>query len=243
MQIALIGYGKMGKTIEPMLETRGHGIHAIFDSRRKPKTLDLQGADVAIEFTRPELALEHIRICAEAGCPIVTGTTGWNHQLGEALAVIQQFNGAMFYASNFSLGVNIAFHLTEVMSSLLAKFPEYMPSIEEIHHIQKLDAPSGTAITFADKIIDNHQSFSGWKLSEKSDDNKIPIHSIREGNVTGTHHVRFTSSNDQIEISHTAFNRNGFASGAITAAEFLVGKSGIYTMADLIKTHSSFIQH
>ncbi|MFM7106666.1 MAG: 4-hydroxy-tetrahydrodipicolinate reductase, partial [Flavobacteriales bacterium] len=168
MQIALIGYGKMGKTIEPLLLSRGHQIHSIFDSTHQVNAAELSGASVAIEFTRPELALHHIRICAEAGCAIVTGTTGWNHQREEAFSIINELNGALFYASNFSLGVNIAFHLTEILTSILANFPNNKPTIEEIHHTQKLDAPSGTAISFADKIMGQNHSYKGWKLSEKS---------------------------------------------------------------------------
>lgn len=243
MQIALIGYGKMGKTIEPLLLSRGHQIHSIFDSTHQVNAAELSGASVAIEFTRPELALHHIRICAEAGCAIVTGTTGWNHQREEAFSLINEFNGALFYASNFSLGVNIAFHLTEILTSILANFPNYKPTIEEIHHIQKLDAPSGTAISFTDKIMGQNHSYKGWKLSEKSGADDIPITAIREGNVPGTHHVKFTSENDQIEISHYAINRNGFALGAITAAEFLSGKRGIFTMSDMLNIHTSYNQH
>ena len=243
MQIALIGYGKMGKAIEPMMMSRGHQLHSIFDSSRKLKASDLSGADMAIEFTQPELALHHIRICAEAGCPIVSGTTGWNHQREEAFSVIHEFHGALFYASNFSLGVNIAFRLTEILTSILEKFPEYTPAIEEIHHTQKLDAPSGTAITFADKIMEHNEIYKGWTDSENWGTDEIPIKSIRQGSVPGTHHIRFTSENDQIEISHQAFNRNGFALGAITAAEFLSNKKGIFTMTDMLNHHTSINQH
>lgn len=243
MQIALIGYGKMGRTIEPLLLSRGHQIHSIYDSGRKLNPSDLQGADAAIEFTRPELALHHIRMCAEAGCAIVTGTTGWHQQREEAFSHIQQHNGALFYASNFSLGVNIAFHLTEILTSTLAKFPEYKPTIEEIHHTQKLDAPSGTAISFADTIKAHNPLYTGYTLSDPAGAGEIPITAKREGNVPGTHHIRFTTASEQIEISHYAFDRKGFALGAITAAEFLSGKKGIFTMTDMLNNHTSFIQH
>ena len=243
MQIALIGYGKMGKALEPLILSRGHNIHSVFDSKRKVTTADLAGATLAIEFTRPELALQHIRLCAEAGCPIVTGTTGWNHQREEAYTIIRENNGALFYASNFSLGVNIAFHLTETLAMMLEKFPEYKASIEEIHHTQKLDAPSGTAITFAEKIIERNRFYNRWSLSNHPGSHEIPVRAVREGNVPGTHHIKFSSDNEQIEISHYAFNRTGFASGAITAAEFLVGKMGIFTMADMLNYNTTPIQH
>lgn len=243
MQIALIGYGKMGKTIETLLVERGHSVHSIFDSKRLPNVAALACADVAIEFTRPELALSHLRICAEANCPVVIGTTGWNHLRQEAFAIVKEFNAALFFASNFSPGVNIAFYLTEVVTALLKKFPEYRPTIEEIHHAKKLDAPSGTAITFAEKIMEQNPSFVGWNMAVDPSYQEIQMKAIREGNVPGTHHIRFTSANDQIEISHYAFNRLGFAAGAITAAEFLFGKSGIYSMSDLLSHNISELKH
>lgn len=243
MEIALIGYGKMGKAIEPLLQSRGHRLHSVYDSHRRLNADALAGADAAIEFTRPELAIQHIRICAQAGCPIITGTTGWHAHRDTAFEIVKEYNGALFYASNFSPGVNIAFHLTEILTAILKKFPEYKPVIEEIHHTQKLDAPSGTAITFAEKIIEQNPFYRRWVLSDHCQVNEIPIKSIRQGEVAGTHHIRFTSENDQIEISHLAFNRHGFALGAITAAEFLHGKHGVYTMSDLLNDENYSITH
>ncbi len=230
MKIALVGYGKMGKIIDEIAQSRGHEIVARL--KETPKAELLNGADVAIEFSNPEAAFENIKVCLENQIPVICGTTGWlerKHEI-EKLAVEQ--NSAFLYGSNFSLGVNLFFALNENLAKLMNHVDEYECQLEEIHHIHKKDAPSGTAISIAEGIIENSK-YEAWKLDETKD-KELGIFAIREDEVPGTHSVFYRSEVDEIEIKHTAFNRNGFALGAVIAAEWIVGKQGVFTMKDVL---------
>jgi len=238
MRIGLIGYGKMGKAIERIALERGHTISFKVDSKQPLSAIDTSGTDVAIEFTRPELAVEHIYLCLEKQLPVVVGTTAWGEHLQEVKSAVESKNGSLLYASNFSVGVNIVFHLNEVLAGLMSNQPEYKASIEEIHHVQKLDAPSGTAVSIAEGLLANHSGYSSWigaegKLPETSK-GELPIAAFREPDVPGTHIIRYESPIDTIELSHVAHNRDGFALGSVLAAEFLAPKKGIYTMRDVL---------
>jgi len=231
MKIALFGYGKMGKTIERLALKRGHEIIAKIDIDSEDD--DISGADVAIDFSIPREAFNNISKCFDKNIPIVCGTTGWLDKFEEATALCKTKNGAFIYASNYSLGVNLFFELNKQLSKMMAKFSDYDVSLEEIHHIQKLDAPSGTAISLAEGIIDNSNKKS-WVLGVTKEVDAIPIIAKRTKNVPGTHTVAYNSIVDEIEIKHTAKNRDGFALGAIIAAEWLKDKKGVYTMKDVL---------
>jgi 4-hydroxy-tetrahydrodipicolinate reductase len=231
MNIALIGYGKMGKAIEEILIERGHNVVAKLS--RKPETKDLINVDVAIEFTNPEAAFENIKTLLENKIPTISGTTGWLHQLEEIKKINQENNSAFLYGSNFSLGVNLFFELNEKLARLMAKYPEYDVKLEEIHHTQKLDAPSGTAISLADQIIENSH-FTQWELDKKTSKENLPIYALRIDEVPGTHTVLYQSEIDSIEIKHTANTRKGFALGAVIAAEWIHGKQGFFNMKDVL---------
>lgn len=238
MNIALIGYGKMGKAIEIIAEEREHQICAKFNSIN-PLTnekLKESRADVAIEFTQPSLASMHIRKCVETEIPVVVGTTAWLEQLPTLKEFIKQHNGSMLYTSNFSVGVNIFFKLNEVLARLMNKQPDYKVSVEEIHHLQKLDAPSGTAVTLAEGLVKELNAYSQWELTsnESSESQTIPVTATRLPEVPGTHLVKYESVIDSIELKHEAKNRKGFALGAVIAAEFLRDKKGIFTMSDVL---------
>ncbi len=230
MKIALIGYGKMGKAIAEIAEERGHEIVARLTTT--PTAQDIEGADVAVEFTNPDAAFGNIKACLEASVPVVSGTTGWLHRRGEIEKITAEAGSAFLYGSNFSLGVNLFFALNEKLAKLMQAFPEYKPQLEEIHHVHKKDAPSGTAISLAEGIIAN-SGFNAWKAEETQSD-ELGIFSIRTDEVPGTHSVRYTSQVDEIEIKHTAFNRSGFALGAVIAAEWLPGKQGVFGMSDVL---------
>jgi 4-hydroxy-tetrahydrodipicolinate reductase len=240
MKIALLGYGKMGKTIERLATAKGHEI--VFKSDENCidllKNGQINGAAVAIEFTGPESAAENIKACISGGIPLVSGSTGWlkNHW-EEVTEFCKVHNGSFFYASNYSIGVNIFFEINERLAQLMNAFPEYKAEIEEIHHIHKLDAPSGTGITLAEGILKNHEAYNEWALDDANENQagKLPIIAKRIGEVPGTHIIRYHSPIDDIEISHIAKGREGFASGAILAAEWLIGKKGIFCMRDLMK--------
>ena len=235
MKIAIIGYGKMGKEIEAIALERGHEIIAKLTSKDKDFSSDvIKEADACIEFTRPESAVENLKKCFEAGVPVVTGTTGWYDQFENIKNECQKFKGGLFYATNFSIGVNLFFAINRYMGQLFNNYPEYKVSMEEIHHTQKLDAPSGTAITTAENILDNYSLKDGWTLLPEQKDSAIPIEAKRIENVPGTHTVTFESDIDKVEISHEAKSRKGFALGSVLAAEFMKEKSGIYTMKDLL---------
>lgn len=231
MNIALIGYGKMGKAIEEILLERGHNV--VSKLNRKPKSDDLKLVDVAIEFSSPEAAFENISTLLENKIPTISGTTGWLDKLDEIKSINQKNNCAFLYGSNFSLGVNLFFEFNEYLARLMAKYPEYKVEIEEIHHTQKLDAPSGTAISLAHQIIEN-SGYNQWELDGKSSNENLPVFAKRIDNVPGTHTVSYQSEIDSIEIKHTAHSRKGFALGAVLAAEWIHGKQGFFSMKDVL---------
>ncbi len=239
MKIALIGYGKMGKTIERIALERNHEIvlrvnQANADSYTND---ELKQADVAIEFSKPHTAVANILRCIEHQVPIVVGTTGWLEQLDHVKKIGAEKNGAVFYASNFSIGVNLFFQLNERLAALMHPHTQYDVHMEEIHHIHKLDSPSGTALTLAQGIFKNMSRKTRWEETENehaTSSETLAIHSRREGEVPGTHSIIYTSAVDQITITHEAFNREGFAQGAVVAAEFILGKKGMFGMKDLL---------
>lgn len=235
MKIALIGYGKMGQAIERIAQQRGHEVVLRISTanRADMTTENLRNADVAIEFSVPHVARQNVLECLESGLAVVSGTTGWNEHLQEARDKAIQKGTAFLHASNFSIGVNIFFEVNKLLARLMAGRNEYDVKVEETHHIHKKDAPAGTAITLAEQIIAHRGGHTAWTLNE-ADNNTIPIFSHRIGEVPGTHHVSYSSEIDTIDITHTAHNRNGFALGAVLAAEFLTGKKGVYTMTDVL---------
>jgi 4-hydroxy-tetrahydrodipicolinate reductase len=230
MKIAILGYGKMGKTIERIASQRGHIV--VFKSSGRTSEGVLNKADAAIEFSTPESAVENIAMCFKVGIPVVSGTTGWLKQFGEITKLCEERNGSFIYASNFSVGVNLFFRLNEQLAKLMKPWKEYQVSIEEIHHTEKKDAPSGTAISLAEGII-AHSQKKGWKLDERTE-NEIEIKARRIDDVKGTHTVSYASEIDTISIKHEAHNRDGFAIGAILASEWIQGKKGIYSMKDVL---------
>jgi len=230
MNIALFGYGKMGKMIESLALQKNHTIVAKIDI--DTKNIDFSKIDVAIDFSQPSAAFDNIKMCLENQTPIISGTTGWLAKYDDAVALCYQNNGAFIYASNFSLGVNLFFELNDYLAKMMTNLRDYSVSLEEIHHTQKLDAPSGTAITLAEDIIKN-TTYTGWKL-DATEVRILPITAIREGNVPGTHSIIYQSTVDSIEIKHTAHSREGFALGALTAAEWIVGKHGVFKMKDVL---------
>lgn len=242
MKIVLIGYGKMGKAIESIALERGHQVIAVFNSKQpfennSETRSKISGADVAIEFTQPQLATQNIEACLAMQLPVVVGTTAWQEELENITAKVNVVNGSLLHASNFSVGVNIVFALNKKLASLMKSHADYSVSIEEIHHTQKLDAPSGTAVSLALGIMESNPSLKDWKLVEDFDQKNpvtVPIKAVREPEVPGTHFVRYTSEIDTIELAHYAHNRKGFALGAVIAAEFLADKKGIYTMSDVL---------
>ena len=236
MNIALIGYGKMGKAIEQLAINKGHKIVAIITTANNDELAagNLNNADVAIEFTNPESAPQNIAYCINAGVAVVCGTTGWNAHVQHIndLAIVQKVG--LLCASNFSIGVNIFFEINKQLATLMNGRDEYNVAVSEIHHIHKKDKPGGTAITIAEQIIAINDHKSSWALDGTSVEDVVPITAHRVGEVPGTHTVTYTSAIDDIQITHTAHNRMGFATGAVLAAEFLAGKSGIYTMKDVL---------
>ena len=231
MKIALIGYGKMGKIIDEIATGRDHDVVARLNET--PDAGNLNNADVAIEFSQPEAAFNNIKSCLELKVPVVCGTTGWLEQKPEIERIAAEQESAFLYGSNFSLGVNLFFALNEKLAGLMKDFPEYSIQLEEIHHTHKKDAPSGTAISVAEGIIANSQRFDAWKLDETKE-NQLGIFAVRKDEVPGTHSVFYRSEVDEIEIKHTAFNRNGFALCAVIAAEWIVGKKGVFSMKDVL---------
>ena len=238
MKIALLGYGKMGQVIEKIALQRGHEIvvrKSIGDSFD-----GLENATVAIEFSAPDAAVENISAALNLGVPVISGTTGWLHDYDKMVQLCNEKNSAFISSSNFSLGVNIFFELNAYLAKIMSKFEDYKVGIEEIHHTQKLDAPSGTAISLAKGIIEN-SDYNNWTLENpKSDD--ILINAKRIENVPGTHTVSYNSNVDLIEIKHLAHNREGFALGAVIAAEWIVGKHGVYTMKDVLELNLKMSQ-
>lgn len=234
MKIALIGYGKMGKTIERLAIARGHEITERFSQSNPFLDAKSVNADIAIEFTEPNLVKSHIEHCCKLNLPVVVGTTAWYAKFEEIKQTVLNHNASLFYATNFSLGVNLYFEANKYLAKLMSNYHQYSCSIEEIHHTEKKDAPSGTAITAAEGIIDNHDGYNSWNLSPLSDQN-IQINALRLPNVPGTHHIFYESDIDKITLSHEAKSRDGFALGSIVAAEWLLSKKGVFTMKDLLK--------
>jgi len=235
MKIALIGTGKMGQAIEKLALSRGHEIvlklnHENIDSYSNE---DLEVADVAIEFTRPDAATSNLKRCLEANIPVICGTTGWYDEINQITDLFTNNNGALVYASNFSVGVNMMFELNRILAKWMQSHNEYHVSLSEIHHIHKLDTPSGTAVTLANGIIENHSEYLKWTL-EANQANTIYIDAKREPEVVGTHDVKWESEIDIIQLHHHAKSRDGFALGAIHAAEWIIGKKGVFTMKDIL---------
>ncbi len=232
MKIALLGYGKMGKIIEQIAIQRGHTI--ILKINKNTKNINFEDTDVAIDFSTPTAAVANITTCLNQKIPIISGTTGWLDNYDEITTRCKQKNGAFIYASNFSLGVNIFFELNNQLAKMMRKFNQYTVHIEETHHTQKLDAPSGTAITLAKGIIENTNA-KGWTLAPETKKSNLKITAKRINNIPGTHTINYNNEVDSIEIKHTAHNRSGFALGAIIAAEWIIGKQGVFTMKDVLE--------
>lgn len=241
MQLLLLGYGKMGRTIAQLAKTRGHTVAAKIDTPDEAawSALDGSSVDVAIEFSQPDAAVANIQRCLERGIPVVSGTTGWLDRKPELDDYCRQQNGTFFYASNFSIGVNIFFRLSELLAEMMNNYPDYEPSLEEIHHTEKKDAPSGTALTLVNGLLAKLAQKQTWVLQTEdetatADDQQLRVRSVREGQVPGTHTVRYQSATDDIEIKHTAHSRQGFALGAVLVAEWLPGKKGVLGMNDFL---------
>lgn len=237
MKIGLIGYGKMGKEIEKIAIERGHSIPLIIDAHN-PSDLtseNLTNCDAVIEFTMPESAVRNYMACFEAGVPVVSGTTGWLHRQEEVHRKCRETDGTFFYASNFSVGVNLFFELNRKLAQLMADHPEYQVRMTEVHHTQKLDAPSGTAITLAESLLEILPGKKSWKNQAQVAADELSILSERVGEVPGIHTITYESEVDLIEITHSAKNRKGFALGAVLAAEFCLQNKGILSMKDLLK--------
>ena len=236
MKIALVGYGKMGKAIEEILLQKGHEVVLRISSRTADEmiTANLQKADVAIEFTSPHSAVQNIKKCLDANIPVVCGSTGWLQHWQEVKQYVEDKNGALLYASNFSIGVNLFFELNTHLAMLMSSYEDYDVMIKEIHHTQKKDAPSGTAITLAEQILQFSKQKKKWTNHPSANNDELQIESVRVDPAPGTHIINYSSGIDDIEIKHTAHNRQGFAAGAVMAASFLQGKKGIFTMKDVL---------
>lgn len=232
MKIALLGYGRMGQTIEKIAISRGHDVVLKID--KDDKDYDITKADVAIDFSLPSAAYGNITNCINNNVPVVSGTTGWLDDYEKAVALCKEKKGAFIYASNFSLGVNIFFELNKTLAKMMSNLSQYNVTMEEIHHTKKLDAPSGTAITLAEGVIENNANYDAWELNETNNKTSIPIVAKRIEDVPGTHSISYKSDVDTINIEHIAHNRQGFALGAVVAAEWLVGKTGVFSMNDVL---------
>ncbi len=237
MNIALVGYGKMGKAIERIALQRGHQILFRIHEETRPEmnTPEFARVDVAIEFTGPAAAKEAVLFCLQKGLAVVSGSTGWNAEISEAEAAAKAHNAAFLHSSNFSVGVQLFFLLNQKLAQLMAGHPEYNLTLSETHHTEKKDAPSGTAVTLAEGILAENAAFQKWHLGTEKAAHSIPIEALRSSGVPGMHTVCYNSPIDAIEISHTAHNRDGFALGAVLAAEFLAGKKGVFGMRDVLK--------
>lgn len=237
MKIALIGYGRMGHEIEKIAIQRGHTIVSIIDVGNVSDfdSPAFKSADVAIEFSTPDSAINNYRKCFAAGVPVVAGTTGWLDHMEEVKKACEEGNQTFFYASNYSLGVNIFFVLNKYLAKIMNNYPDYDVKMEEIHHIHKLDAPSGTAITLAEGVIENIDRKEKWNLEVEENKTDLAIHCIRDGEVPGIHEIIYESEADTISIKHDAKSRKGFALGAVVAAEFTCGKKGFLGMNDMLK--------
>lgn len=240
MKIALLGYGKMGKAIEAIALERGHEIVYRIDVSNAGDRDKLSPAtvDAVIEFSSPHSAADNLRYCMEKGLKVVCGTTGWLEHRKEIEGLCRTHKGGFFYASNYSIGVNLFFHLNKVLARLMAPQKQYAVFTSEIHHTEKLDAPSGTAITLAEGILENYPEKTSWVNNRIAEPAEVPIWSSREGKVPGTHTIKYISEVDEIEIKHTAYSRTGFAMGAVLAAEWLAGKEGVFGMEDMLEMSS-----
>jgi 4-hydroxy-tetrahydrodipicolinate reductase len=236
MNIAIIGYGRMGHEIESAALNRGHFIKLIVDkdNLHDLNSLSIRDIDVVIEFTTPETAFENVVKCLEMKVPVVCGTTGWLKDYDRAVVACNENSSSFIRSSNFSIGVNILFRLNVELAKQMSHFNDYKPFIEEIHHIKKLDAPSGTAITLAAAITSQHKGYKGWRFENEKDDNKIPVRALREGLVPGTHTIIWDSEIDTISIRHEAKNRKGLALGAVIAAEYILKRKGVFTMNEVL---------
>ena len=234
MRAAIIGYGKMGKEIETILLSQGHEISVIVNDSSQLINLTNGSSDVAIEFSNPESATKNIRYCLENGIPVISGTTGWLEAKSEIDEICNQNNGAFLYASNFSIGVNLFFQLNKQLAALMEPYQDYRAKMHEIHHTSKKDAPSGTAITLAEDIIDHHSRYADWKHGEPLSDGSLEITHDRIAHVPGTHIIQYQSEIDEITIQHKAHSRKGFALGAVLAAEWIINKQGVFTMSDVL---------
>jgi 4-hydroxy-tetrahydrodipicolinate reductase len=235
MRIALIGVGKMGQQIHELLKKEEH-VDVVLMGKNRPENWRqmLKTCDVAIEFTRPDQVVQNLEDCFELGVPVVTGTTGWEAQKEAVLAKCEAAQGTLFYAANFSLGVHLFDKLVQWFSNVMSSYPDYEADLEETHHVHKKDAPSGTAIRIAESFIKNNLNYTSWSLKGQEGSGVLPVFAHRKDEVVGTHTLRFFSPYDEIKLTHHAFNRSGFAAGAIEAAKFVVNKKGIFTMNDLI---------
>ena len=235
LKIVISGYGRMGREVEKVALERGHSLVAIIDNKDDWDKFMESGikADVVIDFSMPEVALENFYRCFDAGLPLVTGTTGWYDKKEEVFRKVVEKDATFFYAPNFSIGVNIFFYINKTLADVMNRVGGYNVSLKETHHIHKLDKPSGTAIKLAEDIVARLDNLSGWS-SDVTKSNKIPIISVRKGEVSGIHEVTWKSQSDEIFLRHQAFNRRGFAEGAVLAAEFVHKKKGVYTMDDLL---------
>ncbi|MBN97261.1 MAG: 4-hydroxy-tetrahydrodipicolinate reductase [Flavobacteriaceae bacterium] len=236
MKIALFGYGKMGKIIEKIAEERGHKV--VLKIQSDKTNYDIKQADIAIDFSVPSAAVANIKEALNNQLPVVCGTTGWLNHYDEVEKICRSKKGAFIYASNFSLGVNLFFELNQKLAKLMSAHPDYTAKIEEIHHTEKKDAPSGTAITLAEALIDR-SSYLDWCLGKTNDSKQLSIQAKRIENVSGTHRVLYDSPIDSVEIIHTAKSRHGFGFGAVIAAEWLLGRTGVFSMKDVLKTNNS----
>jgi len=235
MKIALFGYGKMGKIVEKIAKNRGHEI--IFKIDNNSSHYDFNNVDIAIDFSTPKSALSNICKALENCIPIISGTTGWTEQYNKAVKLCNEKNGAFLYASNFSLGVNIFFEINRNLAKIMNNYTEYKIKMKEIHHIEKIDAPSGTAITLAGAIIEE-TNYQKWSLGNDFKEDEISIESQRLLDNTGTHEVIYKSEIDEIKIKHVASNRDGFGLGAVIAAEWLIGKKGVFSMKDVLNINN-----
>ena len=241
MKIAISGYGKMGKAIEEIAIQRGHEISARITSDREGgdelTNLNNKSTDLVIDFSTPKTVMQNVRMCFEKNIPVVVGTTGWYEHIAELEREVKEHNYAFLYASNFSIGVNLFFELNKFLAKTMEPYGNYTAELDETHHIQKLDAPSGTAITLADDLINSNARYKNWQAEEVEQSNELLVRSHRENEVPGTHVIKYESDIDIIEIKHEAKSRKGFAFGAILAAEWLRGKTGFFTISDVLNVN------
>lgn len=239
MKIGLIGYGKMGKAVETAALLKGHEIVARINSHNSNNLSNISEADVIIEFTNPKAVLTNLRACLDLNIPVVTGTTGWNDDIADIEKEFNQKGGSLIHAPNFSIGVNLFMEVNRILAQLMNNQPQYQPTISETHHTQKIDSPSGTAISLATEIINQLERKKRWVNQPSVSETDLEIESLRLPDVPGTHVIKYSSPADEIEITHTAKNRTGFADGAVLAAEWLIGRTGIFTMKDVLNIKSN----